>query len=628
MTQAFGASTCTSDVWIIDSGATCHMTNDHNLLKKCVELKKPVEVQLGDGKVLNATAHGTVTLYAVLPGGRHKKCNLKDVLFVSDLSYNLLSVPKATGAGYNVCFDDSGCKIVRADGATIAVGNKMGSLFYLQYQKEVELSNAANAESSKSKEMLWHQRYGHLGAQNLKKLANESLVDGFDFDPKKDLDFYEACVQGKQHHCPFPTSGAKRGTEPLGLVLCGKITPKSAGGAEYFMTYTDDKTRYVWLYPLKTKDEAFAKVQEWKALVEKSSGYVLKLLRSDNGGEYISTDFENFTKSEGVAHQTTVPGTPQQNGVAEHLNRTLVESVRSMLLQAKLPQKFWVEALNTAVYLHNRSPTKALKGKTPYEAWTGSKLDVTHLRRKCVFLGYATDKKGYRLFDVERQRVIFSRDVKFHEDEFGILQKEVPKGIDNKLVILELSNGDDAIEEVANDPPPQEVRRSSHDRHSPARLGEWVTVASDGSAEPTTVSEALNGPEGTQWHDAMQQEIDSLCKHDVWELTELPDGKQAIRSKWVFRTKCNADGSIERRKARLVAQGYCQKYGVDYDETFSPVVRFESLRTVIALSVQQGLKLHQMDVATAFLNGELAEEVYVKQPEGFVVKGRNTWYAN
>ena len=244
VTQAFGASACTSDVWIIDSGATCHMTNDHNLLKKCVELKKPVEVQLGDGKVLNATARGTVTLYAVLPGGRHKKCNLKDVLFVSDLSYNLLSVPKATGAGYNVCFDDSGCKIVRADGATIAVGNKMGSLFYLQYQKEVELSNAANAESSKSKDMLWHQRYGHLGAQNLKKLANESLVDGFDFDPQKDLDFCEACVQGKLHRCPFPTSGAKRGTEPLGLVhsdLCGKITPKSAGGAEYFMTLTDDK---------------------------------------------------------------------------------------------------------------------------------------------------------------------------------------------------------------------------------------------------------------------------------------------------------------------------------------------------------------------------------------------------
>ena len=127
--------------------------------------------------------------------------------------------------------------------------------------------------------------------------------------------------------------------------LCGKITPKSGGGAEYFMTLTDDKTRYVWVYALKKKDEAFKKFQEWKALVEKSSGYTMKILRSDNGGEYVSTDFDNFMKSEGVVHQTTVPGTPQQNGVAERLNRTLVESVRSMLVQAKLPQTLWIEAI-------------------------------------------------------------------------------------------------------------------------------------------------------------------------------------------------------------------------------------------------------------------------------------------
>ena len=112
----------------------------------------------------------------------------------------------------------------------------------------------------------------------------------------------------------------------------------------------------------------------------KSSGYTIKILRSENGEEYVSTDFDNFMKSEEVVHQTTVPGTPQQNRVAERLNRTIVESVRSMLVHAKLPQTFGVEALNTAVHLHNRSPTKALDGKTPYEAWTGSKPDVSNLK--------------------------------------------------------------------------------------------------------------------------------------------------------------------------------------------------------------------------------------------------------
>ncbi|KAK3746619.1 hypothetical protein QZH41_003126 [Actinostola sp. cb2023] len=519
VTQALAASVCANDVWIIDSGATCHMTNDRSSLRDILELTEPVHVQLGDGRVLNATARGTVTLYTVLRGGNEKRCNLKDVLFVPKLSYSLLSVPKATGAGLKVSFDKSECKIVRADGATIAVGKKVGSLFHLKYRREVELSNAATAELSMSKEMLWHQRYGHLGTQNLKKLANESLVTGFDFDPKKGLEFCEACVQGKLHRCSFPTSGAKRATEPLGLAhsdLCGKITPKSAGGAEYFMTLTDDKTRYVWVYALKKKDEAFKKFQDWKALVEKSSGYTLKILRSDNGGEYVSTDFDIFLKSEGVVHQTTVPKTPQQNGVAERLNRTLVESVRSMLVQAKLPQKFWVEALNTAVYLHNRSHTRSLEGLTPYEAWTGSKPDVSNLKcfgctayahipkderkkldpkaRKCVFLGYGTDTKAYRLFDVERQRVIYSRDVKFDEGAFGILQKDKPDGTVIKLVDVELSNNvhvelsnNDDVELSNNDDVdegPSVLRQSSRERRPPDRLGEWVTVVSDGIVEP------------------------------------------------------------------------------------------------------------------------------------------------
>ncbi|KAK3729344.1 hypothetical protein QZH41_009050, partial [Actinostola sp. cb2023] len=454
VTQALAASVCANDVWIIDSGATCHMTNDRSSLRDILELTEPVHVQPGDGKVLNATARGTVTLYTVLRGGNEKRCNLKDVLFVPKLSYSLLSVPKATGAGLKVSFDKSECKIVRADGATIAVGKKVGSLFHLKYRREVELSNAATAELSMSKEMLWHQRYGHLGTQNLKKLANESLVTGFDFDPKKGLDFCEACVQGKLHRCSFPTSGAKRATEPLGLAhsdLCGKIiTPKSAGGAEYFMTLTDDKTRYVWVYALKKKDEAFKKFQDWKALVEKSSGYTLKILRSDNGGEYVSTDFDIFLKSEGVVHQTTVPKTPQQNGVAERLNRTLVES-----------------------RMHIPIPKDERK-----------KLDPK--ARKCVFLGYGTDTKAYRLFDVERQRVIYSRDVKFDEGAFGILQKDKPDGTVIKLVDVELSNNDDV--ELSNnddvelsnnddvDEGPSVLRQSSRERRPPDRLGEWVTV--------------------------------------------------------------------------------------------------------------------------------------------------------
>ena len=144
-----------------------------------------------------------------------------------------------------------------------------------------------------------------------------------------------------------------------------------------------------------------------------------------------------------------------------------------------------------------------------------------------------------------------------------------------------------------------------------------VTVASGDVVEPTTVREALSGPNAEQWREAMQHVIDSLQEHDVLELTEHDvlelKGRKAVGCKWVFKIKRNADGSVERFKARLVAQGFSQSYGVDYDETFSPVVRFQSTRTVVALAVQRGLKLHQMDVISAFLNGELEDELYMKQ---------------
>ena len=155
-----------------------------------------------------------------------------------------------------------------------------------------------------------------------------------------------------------------------------------------------------------------------KQLLKNSSGRKLKTLRTDNGGEFTSTEFENYLKTEGVKHELTVPKTPEQNGVAERLNRTLVGAVRAMLIQAKLPQRFWVEALSTAVYLHNRSPTKGVTNMTPFEAWTGVTPNVSHLRsfgctvyahipkderkldrksKKCILLGYGTETKGYRL---------------------------------------------------------------------------------------------------------------------------------------------------------------------------------------------------------------------------------------
>ncbi len=192
----------------------------------------------------------------------------------------------------------------------------------------------------------------------------------------------EPCISGKQSLTSFKR-GQTKTSKPLELVhsdVCGKMGKKSVGGAEYFLTLMDDFTHYTWVFPLKTKDQVFQKFKDWQREVENLSGKRVITLRSDNGGEYTSHRFKEHLKACGVRHEFSIPGTPEQNGVAERLNRTLVEATRSMLLDADLPQQYWAEAVNTATYLRNRSPTTAVKGMTPYQAWHGRKPGVKHLR--------------------------------------------------------------------------------------------------------------------------------------------------------------------------------------------------------------------------------------------------------
>ena len=651
--HALTTSAGRQDTWIVDSGATCHMSNDRRLFVELRDLEKPLKVTLGDGHDLNAVGRGVVVLQTKLPSGRRKKCKLHDVLYVPKLTHNLLSVSKASDAGKKVRFGEASCKILDENKKLIAVATRAGDLYYLNCCPGFQRSHVT-VDKSETMEDIWHQRFGHLGARNLQRLAKHGMVDGFDFDATKQIKFCESCVKGKHHRSKFPTSGGKRSEEPLGLVhsdLCGKMSSKSLSGAEYFLTFIDDKTRYVWVYILKQKDQVFEKFLEWKALVEKSTGRKLKALRTDNGGEYTSAEFEAYLKKEGVRHELTVPKTPEQNGVAERMNRTLVETMRSMLADSKLPPRFWAEALSTAVYLRNRSPTKSVNKMTPFEAWMGEKPNVEHLRtfgcavyahvpkderkkldmktRKCVLLGYGTEIKGYRLYDPERARVFHSRDVIFNEKEKGIEKEPETMHEGKRYVQIECPSIEERVDEdtepvqtTSEEPSMSGLRRSARSRQPPDFYGIRVNVASEHLNEPTSMTEALASPNKVKWKEAMEKEMESLHKNDVWDLVKLPKGRKAVGSKWVFKLKVGPDGMVHRHKARLVAQGFSQKYGLDYDETFSPVVRFESLRTVIALAVQNELKLHQMDVTTAFLNGELDEEVYMMQPEGFAAKGQ------
>ena len=490
-----------SDSWIMDSGATSHMCTAKEWFSDYDVLQKPGRVS---GRVLKVVGCGKVRLLMRLPGDKVKRCVLHDVLHVPDLSCNLVSVIKVSEKGKVTEFNESGCRLKKSDGIVVALATRHGSLYLLDCQS-LEQAYVAGLN-----EDLWHRRYGHLGNDSLRQLAVEQLVDGFKFDTLKKISFCDACTEGKHHKSPFPTGGGAKAEDVLDLVhtdVCGKLSSRSIGGAEYFVTFIDDKSWYVWLYVLKSKSEVFSKFRDWKAMVEWSTGRKFNVLRSDNSREYKSEKFDQYLKSEGIRHELTVPKSPQQNGVAERLNRTLVEMTRSMLAGSGLPQKFWAETLSTAVYLRNYSPTKAVKSLTPFEAFHGKKPDVGHLRsfgcecyahiakderkkldvvaRRCVLVGYGSEVKRYRLYDPD-WKVFFSWDVRFNESEVGFKDFDVVEPVeleidDSSHIGGEVDvDGDDAADQQDDTQPV--LRRSERARHRPDYYAEEACCSWRGGA--------------------------------------------------------------------------------------------------------------------------------------------------
>ena len=218
------------------------------------------------------------------------------------------------------------------------------------------------------------------------------------------------------------------------------------------------------------------------------------------------------------------------------------------------------------------------------------------------------------------------RDVIFNEQDFSQSTKEPPRSEEPPETVEVESRPFEEQEE----PPPR--RQSERTRQTPVRFGrdEYVAATSVQHvaytacqiAEPQTMDEAQSGEHSDEWKQAADSEYDSLLQNETWDLVPLPSGRKPIGSRWVFKVKYGANGEVERFKARLVAKGYAQRPGIDYDETFSPVVKFQSIRTLLAFAIQNDMLLHQMEVVTAFLNGTLEEDIYLEQPDGYVEQGK------
>ena len=386
-----------------------------------VEFKKPCEVNLGDNRTILAYGKGNYDVIADLDGCI-QNISLKEVLYLPDLGKNLLSVRAMVKLGALVTFEGDMCKVTR-NSKLLAIGEMCGKLYMLKVIPSNEEVNVAKEDPNLH---LWHCRFGHLGVDNLTKLINENMVDGMNTTGQSgDNSTCESCMMGKQHPTAYPKEIPYRATQPFEIVhsdVCNSMHVNSHGNSKYFVTFVDDYSRYVHVYFIKSKDEVLEKFKEFANYAANTTGKNVKVLRSDNGGEYCSKAFKAYLKESGIVHQTTVPYNPAQNGVAERMNRTLLETSRSMMAHSKVPFEFWAEATNTVVYLRNRSPTTALKGETPFEKLFNRKPDVSNLRvfgcksfvhipdhqrkklqrksRMCIFMGYPEGTKGFKLYDM------------------------------------------------------------------------------------------------------------------------------------------------------------------------------------------------------------------------------------
>ncbi|KAK1591530.1 hypothetical protein Q3G72_009150 [Acer saccharum] len=486
-----------------------------------------------------------------------------------------------------------------------------------------------------------------LGNGTIKRLVCDGPLSDLKVD---DLPTCESCLEGKMTKRTFSAIGA-RATECLGLIhtdVCGPMSIQARGGYEYFITFMDDYSRFGYVYLMRHKSDAFDMFKAFKAEVENQLEKHIKILRSDRGGEYLSGEFQQYLIDNGIVSQFSAPGTPQQNGVAERRNRTLLDMVRSMLSYSTLPISFWGYALQTAIYILNDVPSKSVP-KTPRELWTGRKPSLQHLRifgcpahvlkgktekmesrsKTCIFVGYPKETKGYYFYSPSDLKVFVSTNAKFLEKDY--MNDFVPR---SRIVLNEMS-GDTIPREVTQPNPivssdptqdqqPTIPRRSGRVRTQPERyigLGESVENLPDDD-DPYTYKEAMEDVDSRHWQKAMQSEIESMFDNKVWSLVDLPKGIKPIGCKWVYKRKRGMDGKVETFKARLVAKGYTQKEGIDYEETFSPVAMLKSIRILLSIAASLDLEIWQMDVKTAFLNGSLDESIYMMQPEGFIEKGQ------
>ncbi|GKA21087.1 retrotransposon protein, putative, ty1-copia subclass [Tanacetum coccineum] len=424
---------------------------------------------------------------------------------------------------------------------------------------EIDLSNSNTNDSSMyavsdkraktnlDSTLLWPCHLGHINKKRIEKLQHDGLLNSND---SQSFDKYVSCMSRKMARKPY-THQVERAKDLPGLIhtdVCGPFRTMSKQGASYFVTFTDDFSRYGYVY---------------------------------------FQEFLDHLKEHGIISHRNPPYTPQHNGVSERRNKTLIDIVRSMMSQTTLPKSVWDYALESVARILNMVLTKKDE-KTPYEVWHGRAPKLSYLKVwgckalvkrdtltkpdklepksiKCIFIGYRKETMGYSFYYPPENKIFVAQNAEFLEN--SLMTQEASGSLEDLKIIQEEDTHPSVNTSLDHDKDDQEIDEPQRDHN-----------------EPANYKAALLDLESEKWLDAMNVEIKSMKDNEVWDLVDLPPDGKTVGSKWLFKKKTDMGGAVHTYKARLVAKGFTQTYRVDYEETFSPVADIRAIRILIAIT--------------------------------------------
>ncbi|KAI0523042.1 hypothetical protein KFK09_005432 [Dendrobium nobile] len=672
-------STTTNQDWILDSGASAHLTPDASQLYYPTAYHGSDTVSTANGSMIpiHTTGQGILPLPDTA-----RKLHLHNLLHVPSLTHNLLSVSKLTADNsISITFDANGFIMKdRRDQHPLLLGQLHNRLYRIRIPPDIRHTALTSTTSSNHQ---WHSRLSHPSKESLAVLTRQ-----FPNLARVILSFIcESCNLAKSRKIVFNKSTYVT-TAPFDLIhsdLWDPASQNSINGYRYYNIFIDDFTRFSWLYFLYSKQEALSTFKFFCNMVRTQYHTTPKILRSDGGGEYTSQAFKSYLQDHGILQQLSCPHTPEQNGLAERKHRHLLDHTRAILHESGLPHKFRAEAISTAHYLINKLPSKAISNQIPTQRLHGTPPDYNHLRTfgclcypwlrpyapdklstrsaACVFIGYSPTHKGYKCYNLTTGKTHISRHVVFHEQHFPYKHANTdpstspvpsnnripppllipasatsPPHVQNPIKPIPQPSAVSTtpsptphaeLPDALPVPPPpihslqptpassqthQMLTRSKSGIHKPKQIFNLLTQTTIPST-PTTYNQAMKTE---HWRKAMTTEFEALIHQATWSLVPPPPNKLVLGCKWIFKTKMLPNGQIDRYKARLVALGYDQKFGINYTKTFSPVAKMPTIRLLKTLALHRKWPLYQLDISNAFLHGDLPDDIYMRQPPSFI----------